>query len=354
MKKYSAVGVMSGTSLDGLDITYAEFFFDGVVWSYQFGEYEEIPYPKQWQDRLSSLTKTTSLEFVKTHVDFGHYMGEKVYGFIEKNKLKVDVVGVHGHTTFHQPDLGFTSQIGDGSAVASRTGSLVANDFRSMDVALGGQGAPLVPIGDALLFSDYVARLNLGGFSNISFGDIDGIRAFDICPVNIVMNEITRKQGLEYDEDGNLARGGQVNQELLRQLNQLDFYRQKGPRSLGREWVDECFWPCLSTQITDEDLLRTLVEHVADQISFSLASSQNKSGKVLITGGGAYNSFLIERIKAKTSFEIVIPEPILIEMKEALIFAFLGVLRMLGESNVLSRVTGARKASISGALYSGA
>lgn len=349
-----AIGVMSGTSLDGLDIAYAEFSFDGKDWIYSFGEYTEIPYGKDWRKRLSQLTNVSALDFVKTHVEFGHFMGEKIHSFIEKNQLEVDVIGVHGHTTFHQPDLGFTSQIGDGSAVASRTEKLVACDFRSMDVARGGQGAPLVPIGDALLFSEYVARLNLGGFSNISFGGIEDITAYDICPVNIVMNEITRKQGKEYDEDGKIARGGQVNQELLHQLNQLEFYKQKGPKSLGREWVDECFWPCLSTQITDEDLLRTLVEHVAEQISNCLASSKRKPAKVLVTGGGAYNSFLMERIQAKTSFEIVIPEPILIEMKEALIFAFLGVLRMLEQPNILNRVSGAKKASISGALYNGA
>lgn len=354
MKKYKAIGVMSGTSLDGLDIANVEFSFDGQNWSYSFGEYEEIPFDKRWQNKLSQLPESKAVDFVKTHVDFGHFMGLKIQSFIERNNLDIDVIGVHGHTIFHQPELGFTSQIGDGSAVASRTEKLVACDFRSMDVARGGQGAPLVPIGDALLFSEYVARLNLGGFSNISFGDVNDITAFDICPVNIVMNEITRKQGKEYDEDGKIARSGQVNHELLYKLNNLDFYKQKGPKSLGREWVSEWFWPCLSTQITNENLLRTLVEHVAEQIAHSLASSKRKPGKVLVTGGGAYNSFLIERIKTKTSFEIVIPEPILIEMKEALIFAFLGVLRMLEQPNVLHKVTGASRASISGALYNGA
>ncbi len=354
MEKYCAIGVMSGTSLDGLDIAYAEFSYDNHKWNYVFGEFEELSYSKDWQKRLAEATKFTAEEFVKSHVEFGHLMGEKINSFINNNNLPVDVIGVHGHTTFHQPQLGFTSQIGDGSAVASITNKLVACDFRSMDVARGGQGAPLVPIGDALLFADYTARLNLGGFSNISFGGLDDISAFDICPVNIVMNEITRKRGLEYDENGKIARGGQVNEELLYQLNQLEFYHQTGPKSLGREWVDEYFWPCLSTQISDEDLLRTLVEHISDQIGNTLASSKRNPGKVLVTGGGAYNTFLIERIKAKTTFEIVIPETILVEMKEALIFAFLGVLRMLDQPNILNNVTGAKRASISGALYNGA
>ncbi|NPD83569.1 anhydro-N-acetylmuramic acid kinase [Lentimicrobium sp. L6] len=353
MERYNAIGVMSGTSLDGLDIVFAEFFFDGNNWFYQFGDYIEIPYSKKWQNKLSNLAQASAFEFARTHVDFGHYMGKKVDAFIKSHRLEVDVIGVHGHTVFHQPELGFTSQIGDGSAIASRTGLLVANDFRSMDVARGGQGAPLVPIGDALLFSKYLARLNLGGFSNISFGGVDDINAFDICPVNIVMNEITRKQGLEYDEDGKIARNGQLVRELLHKLNQLDYYQHNGPKSLGREWVDECFWPCLSTNISDEDLLRTLVEHTADQIAYSLASSKINSGKVLITGGGAYNSFLIERIRAKISLEIVIPDPILVEMKEALIFAFLGVLRIREQPNILNKVTGAKRDSISGALYKG-
>jgi len=354
MTQISAIGVMSGTSLDGLDIAHAIFSYKDNAWFYALGEYQEINYNNAWRERLSLVTKSSAEEFVKTHVAFGHFMGKKIDDFVKRNNIQVDVVGVHGHTTFHQPKLGFTSQIGDGAVVASKTGLLVANDFRSMDVARGGQGAPLVPIGDALLFSEYTARLNLGGFSNISFGGVDDISAFDICPVNIVMNDITRKSDLEYDKGGEIARGGQVNQELLLKLNMLDFYHQSGPKSLGREWVDQYFWPCLSTQISDEDLLRTIVEHISDQIVFTLASSKKTSGKVLVTGGGAYNTFLIERIRAKTSYEIVIPEPILIEMKEALIFAFLGVLRMLEQPNILNKVTGAKQASISGALYNGA
>lgn len=353
MKKYKAIGVMSGTSLDGLDMAYAEFSFDTERWSYQLGAYEEILYGKEWQDRLSKLSHETALEFVQTHVKFGHYMGELIHSFLEKNKLDVDVIGVHGHTIFHQPENGFTSQIGDGSVIASKTKNIVACDFRSMDVARGGQGAPLVPIGDALLFSDYVARLNLGGFSNISFGGLDDMTAFDICPVNIVMNEITRNHGLEYDEDGKMARGGQINQDLLNKLNQLEFYQQKGPKSLGREWVDKYFWPMIPNDMTDVDVLRTLVEHISTQIAICLESYGVKWAKVLVTGGGAYNGFLMERISSKTSMRMIIPEPSLVEMKEALIFAFLGVLRTLELPNTLSSVTGAKSASISGALYNG-
>lgn len=353
MAVYRAIGVMSGTSLDGLDIVCMEFVNRGLEWSFEIIAQESIAYETQWQNRLSQLSKATALEFVQCHVEYGHLLGHRIADFIGKYKLEVDVIALHGHTIFHQPDKGFTSQIGDGAAIAAITQQIVACDFRSMDVARGGQGAPLVPIGDALLFNDYVARINLGGFSNISFGTVEDIKAFDICPVNIIMNEITRKKGLEYDDKGDIARGGRLNQALLEKLNQLDFYKVNGPKSLGKEWLDEQFWPLLDSHLSDEDLLRTLVEHISDQIALSLASSKITEGKVLVTGGGAYNDFLMERIQAKTAFEIIIPKPEIIEMKEALIFAFLGILRLLGQSNILSDVTGAQYPSIGGSLYDG-
>jgi len=353
MAVYKTIGLMSGTSLDGLDMVYAEFENLSDEWSFRILKSESLNYDSLWKARFAGIAQKQAVDFVQCHVDYGHYLGAQTKAFIRNNQLEVDVVGVHGHTVFHQPAMGFTSQIGDGSAIAALSEQLVACDFRSMDVARGGQGAPLVPIGDALLFSEYVARLNLGGFSNISFGGIDDLWAYDICPVNIIMNEICRKQGLEYDDKGNIARGGQVDRALLHQLNQLEYYQQQAPKSLGKEWLDEQIWPLLKTPYSDEDILRTLVEHMSDQIAASLGSSQLKPGKVLVTGGGAYNDFLMERIRVKTNFEIIIPEPQIVDMKEALIFAFLGLLRLLDQKNVLAKVTGARTASISGALYQG-
>lgn len=353
MAVYKAIGVMSGTSLDGLDLVCGEFEKQGLEWSFKINAQESLSYGLPWQKRLSQLSNATAREFVQCHVEYGHLLGHHIADFITKYHLEVDVVAVHGHTIFHQPGIGFTSQIGDGAAIAAVTKQLVALDFRSMDVARGGQGAPLVPIGDALLFNDYAARMNLGGFSNISIGTMDHIQAYDICPVNIIMNEITRKKGLEYDDKGAMARGGRLNQALLQKLNQLDFYKIKGPKSLGKEWLDEQFWPLLPTHLSDEDLLRTLVEHISDQIAHSLASSEIGVGKVLVTGGGAYNEFLMERIQAKSPCEIILPKPDIIEMKEALIFAFLGLLRVLGHTNIWSEVTGAHFPSISGALYDG-
>lgn len=353
MTVYKTIGVMSGTSLDGLDLVFVQFEKKGPSWSFELGAYDSIPYDAQWQKRLRELCKVSALEYVQCHVEYGHFLGEKIKEFIDKHDLKIEVAGVHGHTIFHQPEKGFTSQIGDGAAMAAISQQMIACDFRSMDVAKGGQGAPLVPIGDALLFNDYVARINLGGFSNISLGGIEEVRAFDICPLNIIMNEITRKSGLEYDDKGGIARGGQIDKALLDTLNQLGYYKKQGPKSLAKEWLDQEFWPLLGTHLTDQDLLRTLVEHMSDQISLSLASSKIGMGKVLVTGGGAYNDFLMERIRAKTNLEIVIPSKEMIEMKEGLIFAFLGLLRLLDQKNILSEVTGADSASISGALYNG-
>lgn len=353
MRVYKTIGVMSGTSLDGLDIVYAQFEQVGLKWTYEMGVHESIPYDTHWQYRLSQLHKSTALEYVQCHVEYGHLIGNKIDDFIRKHHLDVDIVGVHGHTIFHQPSKGFTNQIGDGAAMAAVCHQLIACDFRSMDVARGGQGAPLVPIGDALLFNDYVARINLGGFSNISFGEIHEVKAFDICPLNIIMNEISRKSGLEYDDKGAIARGGRFNDILRQKLNQLDYYQKQGPKSLGKEWLDKQFWPLIDTSLSDADVLRTLVEHMSDQIALSLDSSIIGKGKVLLTGGGVYNDFLMERIQAKTEFEMVIPDPEIIEMKEALIFAFLGLLRLLDQKNILSKVTGAESASISGALYNG-
>ncbi len=350
MKKYSAIGVMSGTSLDGVDLAYVEFNELNNQWSFQLGAKESIPYSAEWQHRLADLMSVDALDFVKINIDYGKYTGALIYEFIKKHDLKPDIIGVHGHTVFHKPEEGYTSQIGDGAAIAAQTQQLIACDFRSLDVARGGQGAPLVPIGDQLLFSDYDACLNIGGFANISFQKNGKPIAYDIGPANIILNPIARQLGFEYDDKGELARGGKLNNDLLEKLNSLDYYKQASPKSLGKEWVDKNILPLIPDKIDSADLLRTLVEHIATQIANELSFIK---GKVLITGGGAFNVFLMEKIKEKTSLEVVVPRKEIIEMKEAIIFAFLAVLRMLNRPNILHQVTGANSASISGALYDG-
>ncbi|MFC2128023.1 anhydro-N-acetylmuramic acid kinase [Bacteroidota bacterium] len=284
------------------------------------------------------------------HKEYGAFLGDLIASFIEEfSILKIDFVASHGHTIFHKPEEGYTLQIGCGKEISKITQTKVVYDFRSQDVALGGQGAPLVPIGDKLLFSEYEYCLNLGGFANVSF-DHDGQRkAFDICPVNIVMNYYTRKIGLEFDDQGLLALQGNVNKKLLSQLNEDPFYKLPFPKSLGFEFVKENVLPLIdSYKLPLKDVLRTYVEHVAIKISEVLA--QNELAKALVTGGGAYNEFLIGRIQELTKTELMIPSKELIEFKEALIFAFLGVLKIEGKNNCLKSVTGASKDHSSGVI----
>lgn len=363
-KEYHVIGLMSGTSLDGLDIAYCNFKYDGLKWSFKIMEAETIQYTNQWANRLKNLSQQNAFEYVKTHVEYGHILGAFVNRFIKKYQLKPDFISSHGHTIFHQPDLKVTSQIGDGAAIASHCNIPVVCDFRTLDVALGGQGAPLVPIGDKLLFHEYDACLNLGGIANISYltpplspkerGGKTSVIAGDICPVNIVANELALSLGKKYDAEGKIGASGKINEGLLGKLNSLVFYKQAFPKSIGREWIEKEVFPIINnSNISVEDKLCTFYEHVALQIAYILQTLTTHNSQLtnLVTGGGAYNTYLIERIKKISSQQIVIPEKKIIEFKEALIFAFLGVLRVRREVNCLSSVTGASRDSVGGAVY---
>lgn len=338
MKIFKAIGLMSGTSLDGLDICFAEFWKDNFDWKFKIIKAETIPYSKNLEDQLRNSILLSSQDLLALHSEYGFYLGKTTKDFIKRNNLtSIDLISSHGHTVFHQPKRKFTLQIGDGRAIKSETQTPVIYDFRSQDVLLGGNGAPLVPIGDELLFSEYDACLNLGGFSNISFKINNKRIAFDIAPVNIVLNKLAQNFNQNYDENGNLARQGNIDFKLLEQLNSLDFYTQSHPKSLGIEWCNDNIFP-LFTDMEDLNLLATFTEHIAEQIS--KVFNYNKLKKVLCTGGGTYNQFLIEKIRCKTQSEIIIPEKELIDFKEALIFAFMGVLRWNNETNVLASATG--------------
>ncbi|MCY1723137.1 anhydro-N-acetylmuramic acid kinase [Prolixibacteraceae bacterium Z1-6] len=343
-----AIGVMSGTSLDGLDIAAVEFQLQDKKWSFKLCEAKTISYSKDWEEQLKFSPSLHGEELTALHSKYGSFIGEQVKHFIESTNFAPSIIASHGHTVFHQPEKGYTLQIGNGAAIAAKTNVLTVSDFRTGDVALGGQGAPLVPIGDQLLFSEYSYCLNLGGFANISFGK-DGTRqAFDNCPVNFVLNHFAEKKGLPYDKNGDLGRHGNINTELLDRLNKIPFYQLTPPKSLGREWVETEFFPVLNQfNISDADKMRTVYEHVAIQITNSISGK----GKMLITGGGAFNSFLIERIKALTTTELIIPSKEIIDFKEAIIFAFLGVLRINNINNCLASVTGAKKDSCGGVVY---
>ncbi len=353
MKSYRVIGIMSGTSLDGLDLAYCEFHLNKGKWSFQIKKAETISYETPWKERLLNLPKQSALQFVQTHTDYGHFIGQQVREFIEKHNLQADFISSHGHTVFHQPEKGFTSQIGDGSAIAAETGIDVVCDFRSLDVAHKGQGAPLVPIGDRLLFAEFDYCLNLGGFANISYKENEKTLAFDIAPANIAFNFFAKKRGYDYDKDGHIAASGTLIPDLLYRLNKLDYYQIKGSKSLGREWLESEFLTLIQDTYAVEDVLHTLVVHTSEQIAKALEHTTNQNKKILITGGGAYNAFLIKQLKEKLPIEIVIPSPEIIDFKEALIFAFLGVLRIENQVNILKEVTGASQNSIGGALYKG-
>lgn len=344
--EFNAIGLMSGTSLDGLDICFVRFQSVGESWKFRILQAETVSYSPDWETKLCTATQLGAEQLLALNSEYGFYLGEQVSKFIQKHQLTdVDVIASHGHTVFHQPQNKFTLQIGDGRAIKTWINIPVVYDFRSQDVLKGGNGAPLVPIGDDLLFSEYDSCVNLGGFSNISFKQNDKRIAFDICPVNIILNRFAKNLNKNYDENGETARGGKVIPELLNTLNVLPYYSSCPPKSLGIEWVHEN----IDRKITGgkpEDLLATFTEHAAVQIADTLENFSLK--KVLFTGGGTYNAFLIERIQAMCNAEIIIPEKEIIDFKEALIFSFMGVLKLNNKINVLSSATGSSEDHSSG------
>jgi len=346
---YHVLGVMSGTSLDGIDLAEVTFHFKQQEVLYEFGEVATLEYNKKWKGILSEIDQYSEEKTNKLNIEYTQYLGEKISDFIKLNRLtSLDAVCSHGHTVWHQPEKSFTLQIGNLPLLAQIIKQKVVCDFRVQDVLKGGQGAPLVPIGDRILFSQFDACINLGGFANISEEKKGERLAYDICPVNIVLNHFAKKCGFEFDPEGRIAASGKVNKILLEKLNQLDYYQKAPPKSLGKEWVRQKIWPLLeNSQLTPKDILATFTSHIAHQIAFSLPSSS----KILFTGGGVYNDFLMKSIRQFTSSEIVIPSPELIEYKEALIFGLLGVLKLRGEINILKSVTGAREDHSSGKIF---
>ena len=342
------LGLMSGTSLDGIDLVYVSFLNDNYQ-KFDILHSETVSYSKKWKSTLQNSISFSSDDLKELNIEYGSLLGNVINDFVAKYDIdKIDFIASHGHTVLHQPHKGITLQIGDGQIIANATKQKVICDFRTQDVVLGGQGAPLVPIGDELLFSNYDYCLNLGGFSNISFNK-EGLRiAFDICPVNIVLNHYVNKLGLEYDESGKIASKGRLNNQLLEKLNSIGFYSEEPPKSLGLEWVKENIFPLIDGLETDVSvILRTFVEHVAIQISKVIKDNNS----VLVTGGGAFNSFLMNRIEVVSNSKIELPKTKLIDFKEALVFAFLGVLRFNGQVNCLSSVTGAKKNHSSGEVF---
>ncbi len=346
-KEVFVIGLMSGTSLDGVDLVYTKFDKNDYK-SFKIIEAKTFPYTLKWKEKLQKGIEFSKDNLAELNVDYGKLLGKIIVDFIDEFQIKnIDFIASHGHTILHQPEKGITLQIGDGQTIADIAKQKVVCDFRKQDVKLGGQGAPLVPIGDELLFSKYKYCLNLGGFSNVSYRKNDKRIAFDICPVNIVLNHYVNKLGLEYDESGKIASKGKINSELLERLNSLEFYQKTPPKSLGLEWVQQNMFPLIDNLETDiSSILRTFAEHIAIQIAKIIDGNS-----ILITGGGAFNSFLIQRIKELSKIKIILPNSQLINFKEALIFSFLGLLRVDNQVNCLSSVTGAKKNHSSGVLF---
>ena len=367
---YRAIGLMSGSSLDGLDIVFAEIHENGGKWKYEIIHADCYVYNGEWVDKLKNAVSLSALDYQLLHAGYGHYLGQQVNRFIEENQLhyKVAIVASHGHTTFHNPAKKMTAQLGDGAAIAATTGLPVVSDLRALDIAFGGQGAPIVPIGEKLLLGDYEYFLNIGGIANIS-ANKDQYIAFDVCAANRVLNMLAADAGKEYDDEGKMAAGGSVNQDLLEKLNELDYYQQTYPKSLANDFGTDIVYPIIKDPGCGiPDALRTYTEHIAVQIKNAISGLENekretrhceersKNEKLLITGGGAFNTFLVERLKdhlGELNIDVIIPDEKLVKYKEALIMALIGVLRWREETNVLSSVTGAKRDSVGGAMWMG-
>ena len=348
---YNVIGAMSGTSLDGIDLAHVHFSILDGKWNFDIYETETVSYDNDWLNKLKTAIDFSEDQLKDLNKDYTVLLANSLKTFIKKHQLqKLDAVCSHGHTILHQPQNGFTLQIGNLPEIANHCNQIVVCDFRVQDILLGGQGAPLVPIGDRILFSEYDFCLNLGGFSNVSFEQNDTRIAFDITPVNTVLNFYANKLGFDYDDRGKISKSGKINSDLLNALNALDYYQKPFPKSLGFEFVKETVLPLIEEyNIPIEDKLNTFTEHISFQIAIALPS---KKGKLLATGGGAYNDFLIERLKfCLPELEIIITDKKTIEFKEALIFALLGVLKLRNEINVLASVTGAKHNHTSGVVY---
>ena len=363
---YRPIGLMSGSSLDGLDIVFAEIEENGGKWTYEILHADCYPYEQEWTERLKAAVSMSALDYQILHTEYGHYLGEQVNRFIRGNQLeyKVSLVASHGHTTFHIPSRKMTAQLGDGAAIAAATQLPVVSDLRNIDIALGGQGAPIVPIGEYLLLGGYDYFLNIGGIANISAPaqNNSGRWGFDVCAANRVLNMLAAEAGKEYDDEGKMADNGNLNDQLLQQLNAFEYYDRPYPKSLANDFGTDIVYPLIKrSRCSISDALRTYTEHIALQIKKAISGVNNfkpqtSNLKLLCTGGGAFNTFLVERLKihlASLNVDVMIPDEKLIKYKEALVMELIGVLRWREETNVLASVTGATRDSIGGAVWMG-
>ena len=339
---YRILGVMSGTSIDGLDLAICSFN-KTKEWNFKIEKCKTVKYTKNWKYILGNLHNSTIQNILKHDIIYAKLIAKEIKKFLKNEN--VDFIASHGHTIFHQPEKKYTLQIGNGRTIANITRLKTITNFRNLDISLGGQGAPLVPVGDLKLFKNFKYCLNIGGIANISIKEKNKIKAFDICPANIVLNKISRKLKLDFDNEGNLAMQGKIITKLFSKLNSLSYYNNKSPKSLSREWVEKNIDPLILERYNHKDVLHTLCEHMGKQIGQYL-----KEGKTLVTGGGAFNKYLIERLKNYSNSQIVLPNKKIINFKEAMIFAFLGVLKIRNQNNCLKSVNGAKQNSCGGEI----
>ena len=347
------LGLMSGTSLDGVDLAACTFIETDNGWQFKLDAATTIPYSDEWKNKLKNAPFTSGEELTQLHAELGKYFAKLINDFNDQHLIKPSFIGSHGHTIFHQPSKNFTLQIADGAQIAALTGIDTICDFRNKDIALGGQGAPLVPIGDRLLFSEYAACINLGGIANVSYEKNGKRIGFDICPVNMLLNYFANRIDKPYDDEGNIARSGTIIPDLLEKLNNLNYYKQSGPKSLGKEWFDKEVLPLVEDRNeTTADLLRTSVEHIAMQHRL-IKTITSVNEKILLSGGGVFNTFLVERMTSISDRLLEKPSVDIIQYKEAIVFAFLAMLFVNNHDNVLCSATGSSKNHCGGAYHRG-
>ncbi|XP_064473646.1 anhydro-N-acetylmuramic acid kinase-like [Ornithodoros turicata] len=368
--KYEVIGVMSGSSLDGLDIIYTRFSLTSSdCWEYNIQHCTCYNYSPTWIDKLKHATSTSALEYQLLNTEYGRYIGEYVLRFIRENRLdgKVHLIACHGHTVFHLPSQLTTSTLGDGATVAAVTGLPVVSDLRSMDVALGGQGSPIALTAERKLFgNEYQFFLNIGGMACLTYAGKNYSDSFavDVCPANQLLNLLANREGRAFDRSGEMAKSGKVSTRLLKDLDDFDYYKKSFPKSLGVDFGPEILYPLIQAHdLSTADALQTFTEHICNQVAEVIRLVERtvkdglpQSSKMLVTGGGARNLFLVDRLTERLKefrITVVVPNDELVKFKEALVTSVIGVQRLRGEENFIGEVSGASRSSIGGAFWYG-
>lgn len=338
---FKIIGIMSGTSLDGIDIAHCTFK-ESRDWTYKIDKAITVQYPKKLKNKLKSSIELSGYDLIKLDHSLGEFIGLEINKFIKYNNLNPELISSHGHTVFHNPKEKIGLQIGNANKILSIVKLPVINNFRELDIILGGQGAPLVPIGEKLLFKGYNYFINLGGILNLTKIDPRNMYAYDVVASNLVLNNISNKLNLEYDHKGEIARNGKLIPKLFDKLNSIEYYKKNYPKTIGIEWINKNIYPTIyKLNYNLKDVMNTFSNHIAYQLIKNINGEKNK---ILVTGGGAYNEYLIEKIKLydNNKNEWIIPNDNLVNYKEALIFAFMGLLKRMNKQNILNDVTGCK------------